>query len=101
MVLQKQSPYLVKESSVSISIPTESLRPLVESVMESAGRVPGWPSGRVALQETEAAECIGVKSHVLRDARLRLRLPHTQIGRTISYTADQLYNAVNQMAVNS
>ncbi len=100
-VLQKQSPFLATESLVSLSIPSESLRPLVESILGFTGNIPGWPLGRVALQENEAAECIGVKSHVLRDARLRLKLPHTQIGRTISYTAEQLSITVNQMAVNS
>ena len=55
----------------------------------------------MALGELEAAECIGVKSHVLRDARLRLKLAHTQVGRTVTYTARQLAEALEVLAVNS
>lgn len=88
-------------SHFALSIPVESLRPLIQSVLESSGLLPGWPVGRVSLRETEAAECIGVKDHVLRDLRLRSDLPHTRLGRTIVYTPSQLALALDRLAVNS
>lgn len=90
-------PAEVLEPCPSLNLPAETLRPLVQSILEYTGFVPGWPLGRVALNEVEAAECIGVQPHVLRDARLRLKLVHTRIGRTITYTAAQLQDAVDQM----
>lgn len=84
----------------SLSIPIETLQPLVESILESTGCVPGWPIGRVALNEFEAADCVGVKAHVLRDARLRLKLSHTLVGRTVAYTPTQLALALQKMTLN-
>ena len=98
---QQQTRRSSPDSAFSASVPVESLQPLIESVLESTGCVPGWPIGRVALNEPEAAECIGVKRHVLRDARLKLKLAHTQVGRTVTYTTNQLSNALEEMAVNS
>ena len=59
--------------------------------------MPGWPAGRVSLEEREAAEAVGVPYHVLRDARLRLRLPHSKVGRTVVYTAEQLRRGLDRM----
>ena len=89
------------DNLIPFAIPIESLRPVITAVLESTGILAGWPLGRVALQEVEAAECIGVKPHVLRDARIRLRLPHALIGRTVTYSADQLRTVLNRMSVNS
>ncbi|GEM_PF-4769455 len=99
-MLQEQPTAVPTDSNVCLSVPVQSLRPLVESVLESLGCLPGWPLGRVALNEREAAECLGVKVHVLRDARLRLKLNHTLIGRTVTYTASQLAAALEKMAAN-
>lgn len=90
-----------EENQFPLPIPVETLRPLIAAVLQSAGLLPGWPLGRVALQEVEAAECIGVKPHVLRDARRRLRLPHGLIGRTVTYTAHQLQSALDQLSINT
>jgi hypothetical protein len=100
-VSQEHSSKVQSDSVFSLAIPIESLRPLVESVLESTGTVPGWPIGRVALGESDAAACVGVKTHVLRDARLRLNLPHTKIGRTVIYTAGQLAAVLEELAANS
>ena len=89
------------DNLIPLAIPVEALRPLIAAVLESTCILPGWPLGRVALQEEEAAECIGVKPHVLRDARIRLRLPHSLIGRSVTYSADQLRGALNRMSINS
>lgn len=98
---REQSFPIPPNPNFSLSIPIETLRPLIASILESTGPVSGWPTGRIALNESEAAECIGVKAHVLRDARLRLKLAHSQVGRTVTYTAGHLSNALTQMAANS
>tara|TARA_R110002073_G_scaffold299268_2_gene466206 strand:+ start:7163 stop:7444 length:282 start_codon:yes stop_codon:yes gene_type:complete len=86
---------------MSLAIPAESLRPLIESVLACTGTLPGWPVGRVSLLEAEAAECIGVPRHVLRDARLRLKLEHLLMGRAVLYSPSQLQAAFEVLAVNS
>lgn len=87
--------------NVPVSMPVDGLRSLIQIVLESGGCVPGWPAGRVALEEREAAQCIGVQQHVLRDARLRCKLPHTRVGRTVTYTAQQLSTALKYMELTS
>lgn len=89
------------ETVFPLSIPVEALQPLIEEVLKSVDRFPGWPLGKVALQEKEAAACIGVEPHVLRDARLQRKLPHSRVGRTVTYTADQLRTALGLMSVNA
>lgn len=84
-----------------LAISIEALRPLIEEILRSVNGLPGWPLGKVALEEKEAADCIGVKPHVLRDARLRRKLPYTQVGRTITYTAEQLKLALDRMSANA
>ncbi len=81
-------------------IPEECLERIVTTVLESGGLIPGWPIGHVALEEQEAARCLGIKPHVLRDARLRLRLPHTRIGRSITYSAQQVRECIKLMGIN-
>lgn len=58
------------------------------------------PIGLPALKKSQAAECLGVKAHVLRDASLRLILAHTMIGRMVTDTAGQLSAALARMAAN-
>ena len=89
------------ETIFPFAIPTDTLRPLIEEVLRSVNGLPGWPLGKVALEEKEAATCIGVKPHVLRDARLRRKLPHTQVGRTVTYTAEQLKAVLDRMSANT
>ncbi len=89
------------ENQIPLALSTDALRSLVIAVLETTGNLPGWPLGRVALQEQEAAKCIGVEPHVLRDARLKKQLLHTRVGRTVTYTSQQLQNALMQLSVNS
>ena len=86
---------------ISLAIPAESLRPLIASILGCTGTLPGWPLGRVSLQEAEAADCIGVPKHVLRDARLRLKLEHTLVGRTVLYSSRQIEAAFEVMSQNT
>jgi hypothetical protein len=47
--------------------------------------------GRLAYSEAEAADQLGIKSHVLRDERLRGRVGHTRIaGGRVRYTRQDL-----------
>lgn len=89
------------ETNFPFAIPIDVLRPLIEEILRSVNGLPGWPLGQIALEEKEAAACIGVKPHVLRDARLRRKLPHTQVGRTVTYTAEQLKSALDRMSANA
>ena len=84
-------------SHIHLSVPPEQLRALVREVLAASDLVPGWPAGAVSLNEGEAAKSVGVPAHVLRDARLRLRLPHSKVGRTVVYTAEQLSHALGRM----
>jgi len=86
---------------MSLAIPAENLRQLIESVLECTGTLPGWPVGRVSLSESEAAACMGVPSHVLRDARRRLKLKHVRSGRSVLYTSEQLQAALQTMTKNA
>lgn len=86
---------------MSLAIPAENLRQLVESILECTGTLPGWPVGRVSLNESEAAASMGVPSHVLRDARYRLKLKHGRTGRSVLYTSEQLQAALQTMTVNA
>jgi hypothetical protein len=67
----------------------DDLRPLVETVVsEMLTRFS--PGDRLAWPEAEAAALIGVKSHVLRDARLRGEITGAKLGRGWSYTRPDL-----------
>lgn len=83
-----------------VNMPADALQTLISDVLQSGGLLPGWPIGKVALSEPEAAECISVKPHVLRDARLRLKLPHTLVGRSVTYSVKQLSECINLLEIN-
>lgn len=86
--------------AVTLTLSPDVLRPLVQSVLAETGHFPGWPAGRLSLDEHEAAAAIGLEPHVLRDARIRCKLPHDRFGRTVVYTSKQLTAAFKQMEVN-
>ena len=72
-----------------------SLRPLVASVvaevLESLRREErADPLQRIAYSEPEAASILGVRPHVLRDARLRGEVISTRVGGRIAYEPDAL-----------
>ena len=47
-------------------------------------------NGRLAFSEAEAASLLGVKVHVLRDARLRNEIKAKKVGKSFRYSRNQL-----------
>lgn len=80
--------------SLNLSFSEADLRPLVEFVvsialdrLETDRRRLG---DKLAFSEPEAAALLGVRPHVLRDARLRGEIPASRVGRRIRYERDEL-----------
>lgn len=71
------------------------LSQLIRTVVRESLCELGWPAGRLALREHEAAAALGVARHVLRDMRLRGRIKGTRIGRTVVYSRDQVLAALS------
>lgn len=47
-------------------------------------------AGRFAFSEREAADVLGIRPYVLRDARLRGEIEGTRLGRRVLYSREQL-----------
>lgn len=81
---------------MQIAFGAEEMRPLVRQVVaEVMAELQQHPAladdSRLAYSEPEAADLLGVKSHVLRDERLRGRIDFTKIvGGRVRYTKAQL-----------
>ncbi len=71
-----------------------ALVPVIEkTVLETLNQVDADRSrlgDRLAFPEAEAARSLGVKPHILRDARLRGDISGTRIGRRVVYEREQL-----------
>lgn len=82
---------------MNLTLDPSDLRPIVEAVVaqtlqairESADPIDGQ---RLAYSESEAAAVLGVRPHVLRDARLRGEITATKIGGRIGYEVGELRN---------
>ena len=66
------------------------LRELVEEVLRETLSALDWPTGRIALDEAEAAQACGVRRHVFRDLRLSGAIKAQKIGRKFIYTRADL-----------
>jgi hypothetical protein len=77
---------------VRIEVSTAEFRPIVELVVaETLGRLPAAKEGpRLAYNESEAARLLGVRRHVLRDARLRGEVRATRVGKRVAYERGEL-----------
>ena len=69
----------------------EFLRPLVLEAMQALAVQIGLVNAifgekRLGFTEPEAAAAIGVRSHVLRDARLRGNIPARRVGKRYIYS---------------
>jgi hypothetical protein len=75
----------------------DDLRPIVEAVVMETLQAMGdqQPNSRLGYTESEAAEAIGVKNHVLRDARLRGEIKARKVGKRYVYAADELRRFLN------
>jgi hypothetical protein len=89
-------PTIDLQRSVALDNSTlQQLEKFVASAVEkalaaSAEFRPSQISNRLAFNEAEAASLLGVKSHVVRDARLRGEISSTRVGGRIAYTRDDL-----------
>jgi hypothetical protein len=74
---------------MQITFAADELRPMIEAVVTEVVSRFG-DAGRVAFPEAEAAGLMGVKRHVLRDARLRGEISGSKVGRGYVYTRADL-----------
>lgn len=88
-------------STIQLTIDRHLLRELVEDVLRETIGVLDWPSGRIALDEGEAAEACGVRRHVLRDMRLTGQIKAQKLGRKFVYTREDLLAAIRSNRSNS
>lgn len=80
---------------MNLRIDPDELRPLVQAVVEEVLASIGTdearlPSGRLGYPEAEAAALLGLKPHVLRDARLRGEITGSLLGKRYVYSRDDL-----------
>lgn len=72
----------------------DDLRPPIETVVvETVARLEADQAKlgkRLAFGETEAAALLGVRPHVLGDARRRGEIVGSRVGKRVVYTHDQL-----------
>ena len=73
----------------------EEIEKLIDSAVSKAFAAaldinPDLASNRLAYSEMEAASLLGVKHHVLRDARIRGEVSATRVGGRHAYTRDEL-----------
>lgn len=77
-----------------LELDADELRPLIETVVAEVLAATEADTfrvnGRLAYPESEAAALLGVRPHVLRDARLRGEIEAATVGRRIVYTTDAL-----------
>jgi len=77
-----------------LELTPDDLRPLIRLVVEeiqSANEADrARVKGRLAYPEPEAAALLGVRPHVLRDARLRGEIEAATVGKRIVYTEEAL-----------
>jgi hypothetical protein len=80
-------------------IDLEDLEPVLERVVAKALAASARQQERLAYLEPEAAQLMGVKSHVLRDARRFGQIRHTKVGGRIAYTKQQLQDYLEAQSV--
>jgi hypothetical protein len=77
-----------------IELDTDELRPLIQTVVAEVLAATEADAvrlnGRLAYPESEAAVLLGVRPHVLRDARLRGEIEAATIGKRIVYEPEAL-----------
>jgi hypothetical protein len=87
--------------NMQLSVDPEEIRSIIHDVVTQVLSLIDWPTGRVALDETEAAQACGVGRHVLRDLRLAGKIKGRKLGKKIVYTREDLLNALNAANENN
>ena len=85
---------------LGFAIDREAFEALLERVVTRTLSAIDWPPGRIALNELEAAQALGVKRHVLRDARLTGLVGHITVGKRICYRRGDLLAYVDRQAIS-
>jgi len=80
---------------MNLQLNSEDLRPIVREVVAQTLQALACSGAmmdgqRLAFSEPEAAATLGVKPHVLRDARLRGEVQSTKVGGRIAYERAEL-----------
>lgn len=84
------------DAGLSLSLPPNALRPLIEQIVTTAiaqleGERARLDDSRLAYSEPEAAALLGLEPHQLRDERRRGRIEFSQVvGRRIRYLRSDL-----------
>jgi len=74
----------------TIQIDPTEFRQVLEDVVQEVLCLLDWPQGRLTLTEAEAAQCLGVPRHALRDARLAGQLHGHRVGKRVVYSRQDL-----------
>jgi len=89
---------------MKLQIDKEDIRPIIEiAVSEALRKIEGDRSRiprRLGYLEAEAAALLGVKQHVLRDARLNGEIEATKIGGRIGYEHSELLAYLSRNRLN-
>lgn len=79
---------------MNISFSEADLRPLIETIVAATlARLESEREGtgdRLAYTEPEAAALLGIRPHVLRDARLRGEIAASRVGKRLLYEKAEL-----------
>ena len=81
----------------------DALRPLVEqavaATLDRLRQAGLSESNRLAYPEPEAAMMLGIRPHVLRDARLRGELDGSRVGKKTVYTKAELLKFLERQKI--
>ena len=74
---------------------TTLVRRVVDEILSRAHALGSGTSERIGYTEPEAASLLGIKPHVLRDARLRGEIRAKRVGKRILYSHAELERLLN------
>ena len=79
---------------MQVSFDKAELQPIIETAVRATlaqvADENAQLGSRLAFSEAEAASLLGVKSHVLRDTRLRGEIQAKKVGKSFRYSRNQL-----------
>lgn len=90
----------ISDGRLSLAIDHDAFETLLDRVVTHTLSAIDWPPGRITLNELEAAAALGVKRHVLRDARLAGLIDSLRIGKRVCYRRSDLLAYIDRQAVS-